>query len=190
MKAPRGGTQPMGWVKESILRKQLPMPVIASLCRETQAEGLARQLPSKGCETREQWIRSHPASSSSWGAVVSILHLPRDVQESVRCFQAWEQWGAGEGNCYGSKEAPTQTKVFTNTATWLTCTCWGGPVTGSLIFTESLAVLFSRSTAESKPKLLVISPSCNFLIESSYQTGICLHARRSSSPKTSSINSF
>lgn len=48
MKAPRSGTQPMGWVKESILRKQLPIPVIASLWRETQAEGLAGELPFGG----------------------------------------------------------------------------------------------------------------------------------------------
>lgn len=41
--------------------------------------------------------------------------------------------------------------------------CW------HLVFTKSLGVLFSRSTAASPPKLLAVSPPCNFLIELSCQ---------------------
>ena len=62
-----------------------------------------------------------------------------------------------------------------------------GPLASTLFSTKPLGVWFGRSTAESRPKLLVISPSCNFLI---ILSGICLQARKMSSPKAGSTNSL
>lgn len=112
---------------------------------------------------------------------MSVLHLPRDVPEVVRCFQVWGQCGQEGEHLRKQRQSLLKPKC---SQTWPPGPCLSAE---HLFSTKLLGVWVGRSTAESRLKLLVKSPSCNFLI---ILSGICLHARKMSPPKASSTNSL
>lgn len=104
-------------------------------------------------------------SKVGWGAVGSVLH--------------W--WKQGQSPL---KLKFSQTGPFGSHLPAEGARCW------YLVFTKSLGVMFSRDTAESRPKLPAVSPSSNFLMEFSCQAFVFIPEKWACRRPTPSTQSF